>query len=108
MPRYTIIAEHGGGTYVSQVLADCRDSALRIWLDDTNPATASAPYIHNNKRKHREKLEKQLTDPDFGLGSLTGCVNVWQCLFRIRKEAGSFHIIKTDEEGEHDAPSNGG
>jgi hypothetical protein len=99
MPLYTTIAEHDGGTYVSQIQAEDRNAALRYWIEDSNPDSASS-YIHNNKRKHKAKLASQLMDPDFGIYSLTGCVNVWQCLFRIRKMDGSFHIIRTDGEAE--------
>ena len=99
MPRYTNIAEHAGGTYVSQVHANSRDAALQMWLDDSSP-DASVRYIHNGEQKHRNKLKKLLTDPDTSPWKLDECVNIWQSLFRVRKQNGSLHIIRTEEEAE--------
>ena len=106
MPLYTIIAEHAGGTYVSQHRADSRDAALRIWLDD--PSTdAPARYIHKGKKKYQNRLNKLLVNPDSSPRKLDGCVNVWQSLFRVRKQDGSLHIIGTDEKAEQVGTADG-
>lgn len=94
MPRYTIIVEYAGGTYVSQTQASNRFLATRWWLDHSD----SAPYIHKNKSKRMRRLESRLTDLDCGVGPLTGCLNVWQCLFKLGGRFGSFHIIATCED----------
>jgi hypothetical protein len=102
MPRYTIIAEHAGGTYVSQFHANSRGAALQMWIDDPRP-DSSARYIHKDKQKHRDKLGELLTNSDSSPWELDGCVNVWQSLFRVRKQGGSLHIIRTDEDAEQAA-----
>tara|TARA_R110002049_G_scaffold305949_1_gene503612 strand:- start:429 stop:764 length:336 start_codon:yes stop_codon:yes gene_type:complete len=100
MNCYTIIAEYDGGTFVSQIPAEDRDHALRLWFDDGDPETSSSVHIHKEKRKRMDQLETWLFGPDTCPWSLAGCENVWQFLFTLGKKNGTIHIIKTSHEAD--------
>ncbi|HEY5914194.1 MAG TPA: hypothetical protein VJA21_26705 [Verrucomicrobiae bacterium] len=91
MPLYTIIAEHDGGTYISQHQARIPGSALAKWLqhdDSSNP-------VHGRRRSTRERLSKDLLDPDNKLVPLDGCVRVWCTSESVRGKLLLLNIVET-------------
>ncbi len=91
MPLYTIIAEHYGGTYVSQHRARTPGSALAKWLqhdDSSNP-------VHGGRRSIRERLSKDLLDRDNKLVPLDGCVRVWCTSEIVRGRLLLLNIVET-------------
>jgi len=67
---YTILAEYGGGTYISQVEADAPDAAIEIWTQSEPSGKDDLPF------EARQDLRKELTDGEVPI-PLAGQKNVW-------------------------------
>ena len=97
MPLYTIVLEHMGGTYVTQVTARSTTGALREWA-----RRASLLGIPNITRARAAVLQKS---PDFFEPvAISGTLNVWCTSAIVAGELALFNIVMTDR-GEASANS---
>ncbi len=91
MPLYTMIAEHDGGTYISQHRARTVTLALAKWLHDDN----SSNLVHRRRRSTRDRLERDLLDPESKPVPVDGCVRAWCTSGVVRGKLLLLHIVET-------------
>jgi hypothetical protein len=91
MPLYTIIADHDGGLYISQHRARSAALALTRWVLDDN----SSKPVHGGRRATRERLRRDLLDPDNRLVPLDGCAHVWCTNEIVRGKLLLLNVVET-------------
>jgi hypothetical protein len=91
MPLYTIVADHDGGLYVAQHRARSAKSALTKWVQDDD----SSKPVHGGRRAARERLRRDLLNPDLRLVPLDGCVRVWCSSELVRGKLLLLNVVET-------------
>ena len=91
MPLYTIIADHAGGLYISQHRARSARLALTKWVQDDN----SSKPVHAARRATRQRLRRNLLDPENRLVPLDGCAHVWCTSEIVRGQLLLLNVVET-------------
>ena len=91
MPLFTVIANYGGGTYISQVSGKSQVAALQRWSRSRNVLE-----IQGVGKSSQAKIVSAAHDPEDGPVQLTGLDNIWCFTALIRDKGLLINLVQTD------------
>ena len=92
---YTIILDHGGGTYVSQFTAPSAEHARRVWLAQVDLEALQVPI------EHRDGFRKEILEEP--LVALDRLAAAWTANACVGEDLALVNIVGTDVTAIKDA-----
>jgi hypothetical protein len=91
---FTFILEYRGGTYVSQIRADCIDDAIPIWVQ----SLPVDEIKHFGPKLKKRLVEGLASDKNgiYGATQLEGVTNVWYVSIPFSARIACINAVKTD------------